>query len=895
MTQNIPAALDGKRIGITGATGFLGTAIAERLLRCVPGCELILFVRPGRFGAQRRAEREIFRNSAFDKLKSQLGADGFTNCISNRVQVIACDISQDDLGVPAASPDNPSTPKANGNGAPNSETAPASEAQAGLASCDILIHSAAAVAFDNPLDQAVETNLAGPLRLLEALHATGSSPHFVAISTAYVSGSRKGEASEQLIATTPFAVAVDWEAEMESARRLRARVEDDSREPHRLEEFSKEAAKRLGAAGTAALATRREQLRKRWVEKTLIEAGRTRAAALGFADAYTFTKALAEQVLAERRTTADNQIPLTIVRPSIIESALAEPYPGWIRGFRMAEPIIINYAQGLLQDFPAIPESTIDVIPVDLVVAAVCAVAASEPPKEPEVLHVCSGATNPFSFQDLHDWSYDWFVENPVYDDHDQPISPPKWSFPSRTGVAEKLKRAQMTLHATEHVLRMLPVRGKAAEFYAEIEERGEKLDRIAEYVELYGMYVECYATFRTDKLLELWESLSDSDKAEFCFDPRVVDWRTYLTEIHLPSIISTARIKTKPSKKHSFKEMGGARASVMGAGTAEAKAAAGTAAGETARTAAKTPAAELSIMERRRQQILSPDRHLAAFDLENTLLASNVVASWGWLATRRLTRGEQAQIVTRTLLEVPKLLRLDRADRSDFLRYFYRRFTDAPVEQLEEDAWEMFSDLLLAQAFPDAMRRVRQHRSLGHRTMLITGALDFVIEPFRPLFDIIICPTLGSSTPAGSGPSENRRYTGRMSATPPIGENRAQALREYAQAEGLDLSECVAYADSTSDLPMLEVVGFAVAVNPEPKLASLARRRGWLVEHFSKAPGGPRKLLPIAPAASRHTRFAKARTLTSTQPRSRRSALTRGTLSRSTLSRSALARSANK
>jgi phosphoserine phosphatase len=61
-------------------------------------------------------------------------------------------------------------------------------------------------------------------------------------------------------------------------------------------------------------------------------------------------------------------------------------------------------------------------------------------------------------------------------------------------------------------------------------------------------------------------------------------------------------------------------------------------------------------------------------------------------------------------------------------------------------------------------------------------------------------------------------------------------------------LKESVAYADSSSDLPMLEAVGFPVAVNPETRLASIARKRGWLVEDFRKAPGGPSRLLPIAP-----------------------------------------------
>ena len=72
--------------------------------------------------------------------------------------------------------------------------------------------------------------------------------------------------------------------------------------------------------------------------------------------------------------------------------------------------------------------------------------------------------------------------------------------------------------------------------------------------------------------------------------------------------------------------------------------------------------------------------------------------------------------------------------------------------------------------------------------------------------------------------------------------------MQEYAAANGLELEESVAYADSASDLPMLEAVGHPVAVNPEAKLATIARKRGWHTEHWSKSPGGPRPLLPLAP-----------------------------------------------
>ena len=77
----IAEQLAGKRIAITGSTGFVGTALVERLLRSAPGCELILLVRPSRrHSATERVRREIFKNNAFDRLKRELqdvGAETF--------------------------------------------------------------------------------------------------------------------------------------------------------------------------------------------------------------------------------------------------------------------------------------------------------------------------------------------------------------------------------------------------------------------------------------------------------------------------------------------------------------------------------------------------------------------------------------------------------------------------------------------------------------------------------------------------------------------------------------------------------------------------------------------------------------------------------------------------
>ncbi len=769
----IREALAGKRIAVTGGTGFLGTALVERLLRSVPECQLVLLVRPGRRSTvEQRAHREIFRNDAFDRLRAELGPDAFAAAVAERVTVIAGDVGTDGLRLDDAG-------------------------RAALAACDLVIHSAATVSFDSPLDTAVEVNLLGPTRVAETLQSLGVAPHLVAVSTCYVAGNRRGAAPEEPVADSPFAVDVAWRAEVAAARRARSDADAESRSAVHLAQFRKEARRELGAAGTPLLAAKTEQRRADWVTARMVEAGRARAASLGWPDAYAYTKALGEGALAESR----GDVPVSIVRPSIIESSLAEPSPGWIRGFRMAEPVIISYARGLLTEFPGVPEGTVDVIPVDLVAAAICAVAARGPVDGggPDIVQVASGSANPLKYRRLVDLVRSWFTEHPLYDSEGQPIVVPEWSFPGRGRVQGQLQRAKRTLERAERVLQALPLRGKQAELSARIEERKEQAERAMSYVELYGAYAECEAIYGVDRLLGLASSLPAEDREAFGFDPRVIDWDRYVRDVHLPSVVQHARVRTT----------GGGRTAT-------------------------------SREDRLRAQVLSPDRHVAAFDLENTLIASNVVASYAWLATRRLPRAERARFVVRTLLEAPSLLALDRKDRGDFLRHFYRRYENAPVEQLTEDSGEMFSDLILTKSFPAAVRRVREHRALGHRTVLITGALDMVIEPLRPLFDDVVCAALRVR--------DDGTYAGELTDVPPTGEARAQSLFDYCAERGLDPAESVAYADSASDLPLLEAVGFPVAVNPETRLAAIARKRGWLVEHFAKAAGGPSKLLPIAP-----------------------------------------------
>ncbi len=352
-----------------------------------------------------------------------------------------------------------------------------------------------------------------------------------------------------------------------------------------------------------------------------------------------------------------------------------------------------------------------------------------------------------------------------------------------------------------DRALKLLPLRGKQAMINAGVEEKRELVERASGYVKIYGAYAECEALYGVTNLIELHEALAPADRDAFCCDPAVVDWDRYVRDVHLPTVVDHARVKTTDERSD--------------------------------------PDARV---KRLRARVLAPERQLAAFDLENTIIASNVVFSYAWLATRNLGPRDRLRFTLKTLGEAPNLLALDKRDRTDFLRHFYRRYDGASVAEMDRLGTELLADHILTKAFPAALRRVREHRRLGHRTVLITGALNIVVKPLGPLFDDVICAEMSV---------RDGRYTGELLAVPPTGEVRAQALRDYADLHDIDLNESVAYADSSSDLPLLEAVGFPVAINPETRLASISSKRGWLIENWSKVDGGTDRFLPLGPLPS--------------------------------------------
>ena len=403
----------------------------------------------------------------------------------------------------------------------------------------------------------------------------------------------------------------------------------------------------------------------------MVEAGRARAASLGWPDAYAYTKALGERALLQNR----GDVPVSIVRPSIIESALAEPCPGWIRGFRMAEPVIISYARGLLKEFPGVPEGIVDVIPVDLVVGRhhrrrrrrPARRARRSPRWRPARSTRCATATSSTWCSDVLHRAPALRRRGPA--DHRARVVVPR----PRPGAAPARAGQERHRPGRAACCQTLPLRGKQAAWAATLEEKREEVERALAYVELYGAYAECEAIYGVDRLLARWDAPRPRRPGRrSASTPGSSTGTDYAPDVHLPSVVEHARVRTTP-----------------GGRTGENR------------------------EDRLRRQVLAPARHFAAFDLENTLIASNVVASYSWLATRRLPpRGPAPLRAADAGARRRRCSPPTGATAATSSATSTAATTGADVDQLDADAVEMFSDLILTKSFPAAIRRVREHRA---------------------------------------------------------------------------------------------------------------------------------------------------------------------------------------
>jgi HAD superfamily hydrolase (TIGR01490 family) len=736
----------GKSILLTGGTGFLGTALVEKILRSLPELDrLYLIVRPSKGkDAEDRFYKDVLNSAALRRLRGELG-DAFEGRVAEKVRVLEGDVHAPSLGL------------AEGALAELSENV------------DVVVHSAASVVFDAPLDAAVDSNVRGTVGLLKLARGWSKRPLFMHISTAYVAGNVRGDAPEEPPGrTTPNGTVTDAREEVLDLEAVVAEVDKASQERGLLRRFETEARNELGMVGSPEeVAERTDQLRRAWMRERLVERGTERARELGWNDVYTFTKSLAERTVMEER----GDSPLIILRPAIIESSFAEPYPGWIQGSRMADPIIMAFAKGLLREFPGDPETLVDIVPVDHVVNAILAAGARRP-ETPEVFHVASGQRNPLSYLDLYHHVRDYFVENPLRDSGGRPIQVPEWSFPGRRKVELALKAELVALSVGGKIAARLPD-GHMVSDARQRMARAEKRARMSLYYSrIYGAYANMYAVFLTDRTKRLYEALEPADKKAFPFDIADVDWRRWLHGTHLPALT------TRPNRR------------------------------------------------RRKKVEEKPGEVAAIFDVDGTLVGSNVVSYYAWLRMRELPAAARPFWLATFLTKIPYYWGLDKVSRAHFNRVFYKNYAGWKPERARHLGRESFAGFTLERIYPGALDRLREHKAQGHRVVLLSGALDFLLDPMKDLADDVLCSTLAQ---------ENGTYTGELSGAPVAGDARARMLASFARKRNVDLSRSYAYADAISDLPMLEAVGHPVAVNPDRRLRAAAEKRGWDIKDWGK------------------------------------------------------------
>jgi HAD superfamily hydrolase (TIGR01490 family) len=305
---------------------------------------------------------------------------------------------------------------------------------------------------------------------------------------------------------------------------------------------------------------------------------------------------------------------------------------------------------------------------------------------------------------------------------------------------------------------------------------------------------------------MSLWEKIPAEERKTFPFDPALYDWTHYFQDVHLPTVVRMSRAETVARKGKQ----------------------------PTGSTAAK---AESSTVKAAIERRAGRSDVLAVFDVDGTLVETNVVEYFLWMRLRAQPLDEWPSFLAQLLREAPRWLYLERRSRADFQRSFYREYAGLDYEVMKGLGREALDAVTLRRIYPEGMRRIREHKRAGHRVLLLTGALDVVVEPLAELLEVEVdCAHLLI---------EDGRMTGDLQSPPPAGEARGALLQEYAAKNGIVLAESFAYADSLSDLPMLELAGTPVVVNPDARLSQVAGQRGWRIERWRMAPGNWRLPMP--------------------------------------------------
>ncbi len=211
----------------------------------------------------------------------------------------------------------------------------------------------------------------------------------------------------------------------------------------------------------------------------------------------------------------------------------------------------------------------------------------------------------------------------------------------------------------------------------------------------------------------------------------------------------------------------------------------------------------------------------LALFDLDNTLLAGDSDYAWGeFLVHEGKVDPDHYAHMNTQFYEDYQQGKLD--------IYEYLRFALAPLAKIEPqelvELHHKFMDQVVSKMWlPAAQALVDKHRAAGDQLMVISATNRFIVEP--------ICHRFGINEIIATEPEQlDGRYTGRVSGVPSYQQGKVTRLQQWLETKGESLQGSHFYSDSINDLPLLQVVDRAVAVNPDELLLAEAVQRGWPV-----------------------------------------------------------------
>ena len=551
---DVGEALAGRRILITGTTGFLGKVFLSLLLDRYPQIgRAFLLVRVGSGGsAEARFWDKVASSRPFDPLRERHGA-AFGAFLAEKCVPVAGDITDPLLGL-------------------------SERDLARMEGLDLVVNCAGLVDFCPSLDLAVQVNARGPGHAVGLCRRLGAA--LVHVSTSFVAGNRDGVVFEDEPIRGYFPrredlvprpkggpldpASFDPEEEIADCERRIAQVREAAEDRTLLSAFRERAAERLrqegrdpGEGRALRLALGREK--KLWIGERLVELGMDRARHWGWPNTYTYTKSLGEQVIAA------SDVRWALVRPSIVESALRYPFPGWNEGFTTSAPLVFLALKGH-RAYPGGKKTVMDVVPVDLVAAGLLAVGAdvldrgrlrrSPAPAGPDplagrVYHLASGDVNPFHvhrcFELVGLYQRRLYARREegnafvnllrsrlepyrVDRDHFERFSTP---------AAEKLAaRARQLLR--EHTPRWGAPRVKAlADKLSDgIDEWQTQLERSRQLFELFMPFLwDNQYLFRCAAIREIYDRMRPEDRARIPWDPESLDWRSYWNEVHVKGL----------------------------------------------------------------------------------------------------------------------------------------------------------------------------------------------------------------------------------------------------------------------------------------------------------------------------------------------------------------------